>query len=450
MAYCGQCGQKNPDGAAFCSACGAKLQMSDTPEENPASRPGSFRVNIPHRDGTPPRRETAPPRREAAPPAQDRWPGSSSEHRPNREPDNANGTNRAGRNKGGKVGGCLKRMLLWVIGLIVVAAVFGLGVSKCKSGDGQGGNGDKGNNDDMSNIEQVMTKSALDSLMEKNSSFEKDNGDVVPRPGRYEGKAMGQRITFDVKPEQNGKILGKVHVEMDGETIRDCIYAYCGNGIYSMYFGEAIYDEPYEYFQALPDHETISYKNGYTDITVTYQGPIKGQEDSGDTSESYTESVESREDSGDGSAISNITKCIGEERLASIIQREGFPETNENHALKYGTYNVIASKGGKPHRMSIRLERYYGSNQLIVAKVSWLGDGKEIYRGYVGYCGSSIYALYLKDADVTPYKEEDIKMNESTADYIYANSDGSISMYWDGKEQLRLRQGENAAVELNG
>jgi hypothetical protein len=171
-------------------------------------------------------------------------------------------------------------MLQWVIGLIVVVTAFAWGVSKCSSGTGQGGKDDKGGNDDMTNIEQVMAKSALDSLMEKKGNFEKDNGDVIPRPGRYEGKAVGQLITFDVMPEPNGKILGKVHVEMDGETIRDCSYAYCGNGIYALYFGESVYDDPAEYFQALPDHETIEYKNGYSGITVTYKGSLEAQEES--------------------------------------------------------------------------------------------------------------------------------------------------------------------------
>lgn len=271
MAYCGKCGQKNPDGAAFCSACGARLQVNDTPEENPASQPGSFRVNIPHRDGTPPRRESAPP-------AQDRWRSRANERKRDKEPDKASDTNQANRNKGGKVGGCLKRILQWVIGFIVVVTVFAWGVSKCSSD--QGGNDNKGGHDDMTNIERVMSKSALDSLMEKKGNFEKDNGDVIPRPGRYEGKAVGQLITFDVMPDLNGKIVGKVHVEMDGETIRDCVYAYCGNGIYALYFGESVYDDPDEFFQALPYHETIEYKNGYSGITVTYKGSLEAQEES--------------------------------------------------------------------------------------------------------------------------------------------------------------------------
>lgn len=423
MAYCVKCGQKNPDGAAFCSACGARLQMNDTPEENPASQPGSFRVNIPHRDGTPPRRESAPP-------AQDRWRSRANERKRDKESDNAYDANQANRNKGGKVGGCLKRMLMWGVGLIVVLSAIAWGVSKCGSGNGQDGN--KGKTDDMTNIERIMSKSALDSLMEKKGNFEKDNGDVIPRPGRYEGKAAGQPIFFDVMPEPNGKILGKVHVEMDGETIRDCVYAYCGNGIYALYFGESIYEDPDEFFQALPDHETIDYKNGYTGITVTYKGPLGAQEGSDNASVS-----------------NNITKCMDEERLASVIRKEGFPETNENYALKYGTYNFKASKGSETHTMSFRLERYDGSNNLIAAKMSMLADNKEVSRGYVGYCGSCIYALYMREIDTDPYEDDDIKMNKHTNDYFYANSDGSISMYFDGKEKIRLKQGEMETVDLN-
>mgnify|MGYP007013872284 CR=1 FL=1 len=191
----------------------------------------------------------------------------------------------------------------------------------------------------------------------------------------------------------------------------------------------------------MPDHETIEYKNGSIDITVTYKGPLEGQDGS--------DGSDGSGGSGDASVSSSMTKCMDKEQLASVIDNEGFPETSENHAFEYGTYLFKASMGDETHTMGIRLEQYDGNNELIVAKMSMEADGKDTYRGFVGYCGSSIYAIYMKDVDTAPYEDSDIRMNKPTSDFFYANSDGSISMYVDGKEKVRLRQGEMVTVDMN-
>ena len=118
-------------------------------------------------------------------------------------------------------------------------------------------------------------------MIEK-KNFDKDNGDVAVRPGRYVGEAVGQTIIFDVATAAKGNLAGKIHVQMDDETIRTQVIAYCGNGIYAQYFGSSVYenDDPDEYFQALPDHETIKWANGYRAITVTYQGPVPPEDQS--------------------------------------------------------------------------------------------------------------------------------------------------------------------------
>lgn len=263
MAFCGKCGQKNPDGAAFCSACGAPLTTVNN---------GTERIIL-HKDGTPP-----PPRVER--PTQEKeknrnpWEGNL-KNRETEQPHRNRGFEKPVK-KGGTFGGCLKKLLLWFIGIVVLLGLLLWGIGSCL-GDSDGGGGSERGNDQIP-YERVLSESALQSLIEK-KNFEKNNGDVAVRAGRYVGKASGETITFDVTPAANSSLAGKINVMMGGETIRTCVFAYCGNGIYAMYNGESIYDDPDEYFQALPDHETITWANGYSDITLTYQGQVPAESD---------------------------------------------------------------------------------------------------------------------------------------------------------------------------
>lgn len=65
MAFCGKCGQQNPDGAAFCAKCGAPLKRAAdaAPVNSPSQeRSSSGFTRIPlRREATPP----PPPRRES-------------------------------------------------------------------------------------------------------------------------------------------------------------------------------------------------------------------------------------------------------------------------------------------------------------------------------------------------------------------------------------------------
>lgn len=66
MAFCGKCGQQNPDGASFCIQCGAPLMGAadaapvKSPRQESASSSGVTRVPL-RREATPP----PPPRRES-------------------------------------------------------------------------------------------------------------------------------------------------------------------------------------------------------------------------------------------------------------------------------------------------------------------------------------------------------------------------------------------------
>ncbi len=254
---------------------------------------GSERIIL-HKEGTP------PPRREAAPQDRGEVKNPWQSNLKNREKETPHHEERRDAvreaphheerrrdrgfekpvKKGGTIGGCLKKLLLWFIGIVVLLGLllWGIGSFMGGSDGGNGGGGGSERSNDQIPYERVLSESELQSLIEK-KNFDKNNGDVAVRAGRYVGKASGEMITFDVTPAANGNLAGKIHVMMGGETIRDQVIAYCGNGIYAQYFGESVYekDDPDEYFQALPDHETIEWANGYTKITVTYQGPVPAE-----------------------------------------------------------------------------------------------------------------------------------------------------------------------------
>jgi len=170
--------------------------------------------------------------------------------------------------------GCGKSAMFLLVIVVVVIALFIWGIASLTGGSGGGGNGtgNDGDQQETAKFERVMSERSVDSLTTANR-FKKDNGDVVPKAGRYEGISFGEKVYFDVVLAQNGTIVGKVYVEMGGSAIRDNIFAYCGNGIYALYNGERIYDNPDEYFQALADHETIDWKG----VIVTYTGPVPSE-----------------------------------------------------------------------------------------------------------------------------------------------------------------------------
>ena len=288
MAFCGQCGQKNPDGAKFCAACGAPLATSvDATASGSQETPSKPERIILHREATPPpppprRDSTSQSRKEAGSPWQnvsrnrDQKPRQEEPSRPQR------GFEKPAK-KGGKLGGCLKKLILWFIGISVLICllVWGFSAFMNDSGgsgsDGGGSSSEKGS--DAVPYECVISQSDLDALVEK-KEFKKDNGDVAVRAGRYVAKAYGETITFDVATAAKGNLAGRIHVKMGGQAIRYQVIAYCGNGIYAQYFGSSVYenDTPDEYFQALPDHKTIEWANGSGGITLTYQGPVPPEE----------------------------------------------------------------------------------------------------------------------------------------------------------------------------
>jgi hypothetical protein len=56
----------------------------------------------------------------------------------------------------------------------------------------------------------------------------------------------------------------------------------------------------------------------------------------------------------------------------------------------------------------------------------------------------------MKEMDRKPYEDDDIDLDRPhTNDYFYANPDGSISLYFDGSEKIRMKLGNVETVKLD-
>ena len=148
MAFCGKCGQKNPEGAKFCSACGSPLHVvGDTVwEEAPrTAAPQRERVTL-HKESTPPPRMASEPqdgrssawqksmnRMSDASHRQEQRAPQRNDYRQERQeqPPRRNRGVEKPVKKGGSFGGCLKKLLLWIIGLVVVAGLALWGIGSC-------------------------------------------------------------------------------------------------------------------------------------------------------------------------------------------------------------------------------------------------------------------------------------------------------------------------------
>ncbi len=451
MAYCGQCGTKNPDGAKFCSNCGAPLEAPATAapaeelrRQEPTERVNPFinrikkdrgntpasagaeekpqgetiRADIPRREAIPPRRESAPPRRDSV----------SLRREPVERP-----------KKKSSQGGSLKKLLPWIGGIVVVLGLLLWGIGSCLGNpDGGGDNEDENDKQDVSTFEKIMSPESVDSLM-KAKGFPQTTEDVAPLGGKYIVSADGYNIDVTLEPAQNGKIVGKVKMSANGyKAVRDGVYCYCGNSMYAIYKYEDHIErnKVHGYFYAFPDRKSIMMIDG-KQYTLKRQDPpptIKGK--------------------GDGLLSRDYRKCMDEAMATAMAKKEGFPETFEDNTAPFGSYTFKAVKGSMSHTGEIKLEPYDGDNKMIVAKMTMISDGKEAAKGYVGYCGFSIYAMYMES--IRDYKDEedyvqekDIELNKTTHDFFFANADGSISLYDKGKEVMRIKAGEVTTINID-
>ena len=393
MAYCGKCGHQNNDDALFCGGCGAPLKKADDNRPDP---PRWERIHL-QREGAPEKEEGTTPRRESTPPRRERsggvWGDMAERRRKAGQPEKQE------PEKKKKKGGCLRRLLLWTVGIMV--ALVGALWLFAKYIDGDGGDGGEKDDQNPATFERIMSPAAVD--------------DVAPLAGDYVGEAQGYIINIILKPKQDGKMVGKVVMKANGHpVVRDGVYCYCGNSIYATYK----YDTHVErnkvqnYFYAMPDRKSIMMIDGGQYILKRKDPPPvhKGQ--------------------GSGTLLSRAhTLCLSEAGLTSANEEHEYPIKDENNTIQYGTYTTQLEAKGEMHTLTYVFEPYEGENMLILAKVTAHADDdfSNIQKTFIGYCGHSIYAMYNCD-------EEDIEFEKKPLCLFYANSDGkSFSIFDKGK-----------------
>ena len=302
--------------------------------------------------------------------------------------------------KGGTFGGCLKKLLLWLIALIVVIGGILYGIGSCIGGSDE--------DDDRQNpaqFERIMTDQQVDSLVTA-QGFPQTTDDVAPLAGEYVGSTQGWVITVTLKPEQNGKVVGRVKQEANAYTaVRDGFYCYCGNSVYAVYESERKMeqDKVQNYFFALPDRKSIQMIDGTTELILKRKDPPpvhKGK--------------------GKGTLLSrNYTLCMPESSLEVENEDFGYELKDEDHALSFGTYVGELEVKGEKHTITYVVDSYEGENIFILATVKGYPDNdtSKEEQFYMGYCGHSIYALYK-------CSEDRVNQAKSTAGLLYVFKDG--------------------------
>ncbi len=411
MSYCGKCGKKNPDGAKFCYACGAPLMAEPVSEpvsepvknplppsqreEQPVSHEDSVprhEDNIPrHENGIPPKweriqlhREGAPSR-EGTPPQSKRTAGAWREIGDRKakgggEP--PKNTNKPQQTKD-KGNGCLKRLLWWTAGIIVLLIVLIWAFSKCSGGDGD--NGDEKDTQDPTKFERIMSQESTDSLQEA-IGFPKTTNDVAPLAGDYEVMAQSFPVSVTLQPAQDGKVVGKAQVKLAGHTKVKGVYVYCGNSIYGIYEDEEdIGGKARNYFYALEDRKSIMMIDGGEYILKRKEVKLGKKASEGLLSKDYERSFD-------------------DERFEQLRERHKFPHSTVDVSIENGTYEAVKEDKGTKVFLTLEIESVNSDNKKIIGRATLGGkvEGQEDRRQdlVLTYAGYSTYAVYEKEEDI--------------------------------------------------
>ena len=407
MAFCGKCGHKNNDDALFCGACGAPLKKADDAtapprwerlhlqreeEETPHGENATTRNESmpPRRESIPPRRESVPPRRESVPPRRDSVPPRRDSVPPRREKSAGAWADMAEKRKNAekqpekkKKKGCLKRILWWMVGFLVVIFASLWAIGKC-SEEGTDGETD---NQDPTTFERVMSQASVDSLVAA-QGFPKTNDDVAPLAGDYEVTAQGYAIMVTLTPAQDGKVVGKVIMKAGDHTaVSDGVYCYCGNSKYAIYK----YDTDVEknkvrnYFYAMPDRKSIMMIDGDEYILKRKEvKPVK-KASSGLLSKDYERSFD-------------------DARFEKLRNRHEFPISTVDVSLQPGEYTTHLEKDGVKGDVYLKIEPNESDNKQIIGRAEFgarvEGKGENSQSLTVTYAGNSVYALYPEDMEI--------------------------------------------------
>ena len=254
MAFCGQCGQKNPDGAKFCSACGSPLATSvDATDSRSQETPSKSERIILHRESAPP----PPPRRDST--SQSRRETGNLWQDMNRNRDRQSRQEEPSRpqrgfekpaKKGGKLGSCLMKLILWFFGIsaLICLLVWAISAFMNDSGGSDGGDEDQASSGLLSkDYERIFDDARFEKLRNRHE-FPLSTVDVSVQPGVYttqlEKDGVKGDITLKIEPTEsdNKKILGRAEfaarVEGKGEGSQTLTVTYAGNSVYVLYPSE--------------------------------------------------------------------------------------------------------------------------------------------------------------------------------------------------------------------
>ena len=279
--------------------------------------------------------------------------------------------------------GCLKRILWWMVGFLVVIFASLWAIGKC-SEEGTDGETD---NQDPTTFERVMSQASVDSLVAA-QGFPKTNDDVAPLAGDYEVTAQGYAIMVTLTPAQDGKVVGKVIMKAGDHTaVSDGVYCYCGNSMYAIYK----YDTDVEknkvrnYFYAMPDRKSIMMIDGDEYILKRKEvKPVK-KASSGLLSKDYERSFD-------------------DARFEKLRNRHEFPISTVDVSLQPGEYTTHLEKDGVKGDVYLKIEPNESDNKQIIGRAEFgarvEGKGENSQSLTVTYAGNSVYALYPEDMEI--------------------------------------------------
>lgn len=277
MAYCGKCGQKNPEGASFCFACGSPLSSSSSQstysrsedsrfhedsegsEDIMASKEDTFRTVLkPRREATPPPLNTTPPphnresRGREEPPRIDDGSHERPSHRTNE---------RKKEDVKKKTTGYVRTL---GISIILISLAYGAYWLLFKSSSDSGSNTAK--------YERIMDDKKLKEYADI-LEIPADGPDAAPQNGTYSfsGDIGSEKHKVSIKfmdsDVSDNRIAGKFHMAVDeGEEVT-FYYCYCGHGIYGVYDGpEDIGKEPKGFFLVKAGGKSIIMEDGQVEL----------------------------------------------------------------------------------------------------------------------------------------------------------------------------------------
>lgn len=282
MPFCVKCGHKVPDGASFCTSCGAPLKKNIStpvtsgqgsapanaatpppqapppasvpppPPSPPGSQPGSYRVQMMRY-----KEASQPPQYSTTPPAS------------YMQQQQAQRRQSAHRSSGSSFGGCFRRGFHIITAAIAMIASLSWGIrsafpnlnlnffqggipnissipgifSSCSGGKHDGGGlfGTGETSDDAPSAkgyERVFTDADMTKIFEEGFPQTDEDHGVCFGMFESEQQLQGKNVAFELKkasPGEDKRLVGKFVLILNGKVEQEGYLCYCGHSIYSLF-----------------------------------------------------------------------------------------------------------------------------------------------------------------------------------------------------------------------